>query len=600
MYIEKLRLVNTGPIGQFEHLPQFDKDGLPKPIAFVGTNGAGKSILIAHIVSALAEAQSTIFDDAEVEKGKAYKLRSPAYIKNGASFSTAHLAFSGGFEVDEIQLLTQKKNITEKPDFPKWDEVPADKNNHYASNWHMNQAALREQLLASSLTYFPPNRFEQPAWLNESNLKGRADFFFRSGVYNVSDRDLVQQSPLRDIQSWLLDLIYDAFAIEKTRVAVIRKDKDGQSTQHIEDIRNGPASQVLIAIESFLRVFFEAEGTLSWHVGSRNRREIGFSIGEAVKVVNIFMLSTGQTAILNLFLSIIRDADFSDVPIAQLGDIKGISVIDEIDLHLHTGLQFNLLPKLMKLFPKIQFVVTTHSPLFLLGLQRNYGVEGFQIIELPHGHQIEAERFSEFEEAYQQYKATTRFETDLRSQLASATKPILYVEGETDMTYIRHAAKKLDKEELIDRFSVQDGEGHGNLTKIWKGYTPELAERLPYPIILLYDCDTNKNVEDKGQLKKRVLPYCTSKIGKGIENLFSEKTLRRAIGTKLGFVDVRGPRSDVIRGKQTDIPEQWSVNENEKMNLCNWICENGVEADFEPFNAVFDILQATLTDLSQD
>ena len=37
-------------------------------------------------------------------------------------------------------------------------------------------------------------------------------------------------------------------------------------------------------------------------------------------------------------------------------------LIDEIDLHLHPRWQRVALPRLRKVFPKLQFVVTTHSP----------------------------------------------------------------------------------------------------------------------------------------------------------------------------------------------------------------------------------------------
>lgn len=49
----------------------------------------------------------------------------------------------------------------------------------------------------------------------------------------------------------------------------------------------------------------------------------------------------------------------------------GIVLIDEIDLHLHPKLQRMILPKLRELFPKVQFLVTTHSP-FVLRLPNEY------------------------------------------------------------------------------------------------------------------------------------------------------------------------------------------------------------------------------------
>ena len=43
-------------------------------------------------------------------------------------------------------------------------------------------------------------------------------------------------------------------------------------------------------------------------------------------------------------------------------DASGIVLIDEIDLHLHPSWQQRILPDLMRTFPNIQFIVTTHSP----------------------------------------------------------------------------------------------------------------------------------------------------------------------------------------------------------------------------------------------
>lgn len=43
-------------------------------------------------------------------------------------------------------------------------------------------------------------------------------------------------------------------------------------------------------------------------------------------------------------------------------DMEGIVLIDEIETHLHIELQKKILPFLTDFFPKIQFIVTTHSP----------------------------------------------------------------------------------------------------------------------------------------------------------------------------------------------------------------------------------------------
>ena len=117
-------------------------------------------------------------------------------------------------------------------------------------------------------------------------------------------------------------------------------------------------------------------------------------------VLDLHYLSTGEALILSLFCSILRDYDKTNLPLNSTNDIKGIVLIDEIDLHLHTKLQYNLLPKLISQFPNVQFIITTHSPLFLAGMEGDISKDGFDIINLPQGRKINTEYYSEFESVY--------------------------------------------------------------------------------------------------------------------------------------------------------------------------------------------------------
>ena len=51
--------------------------------------------------------------------------------------------------------------------------------------------------------------------------------------------------------------------------------------------------------------------------------------------------------------------------------LKGIVLIDEIDVHLHPILQRKLVEDLTNTFPRIQFIVSTHSPIPILGAPKN-------------------------------------------------------------------------------------------------------------------------------------------------------------------------------------------------------------------------------------
>ena len=55
--------------------------------------------------------------------------------------------------------------------------------------------------------------------------------------------------------------------------------------------------------------------------------------------------------------------------VSKLEQLEGIAIIDEIDLHLHPSLEQEVLARLKKTFPSIQFIVSTHSPMVLSNLK---------------------------------------------------------------------------------------------------------------------------------------------------------------------------------------------------------------------------------------
>lgn len=64
-----------------------------------------------------------------------------------------------------------------------------------------------------------------------------------------------------------------------------------------------------------------------------------------------------------------EDRDWIPISMDREGrpDVRGIVIIDEIEQHLHPKLQRQILRRLYDKFPKVQFIVTTHSPLCVSG-----------------------------------------------------------------------------------------------------------------------------------------------------------------------------------------------------------------------------------------
>lgn len=80
--------------------------------------------------------------------------------------------------------------------------------------------------------------------------------------------------------------------------------------------------------------------------------------------VTLNQLSDGFSAIIHIITQLLLRVD-AYAHGYKAFDIEGIVLIDEIETHLHVELEKKILPFLTSFFPKIQFIVTTHSPFVL-------------------------------------------------------------------------------------------------------------------------------------------------------------------------------------------------------------------------------------------
>ena len=552
-------------------------------------------------------AQSVVYpENSEVEKGKVYKFRSPSYIKSGREYSCAKIEFERDMFFHELVLGYSKGRFPQRPMFSinsmnkLWDNMLDTESSWQGDSFQKpaQQDSLKEIFQNNCILYFPPGRFEEPAWLNEESLKSKAEYTILKHIQGYTDRKIIQYSPLRDNQNWLLDLTYDSFVFEiNIRNQIISTGPDKKPVpMPIFLGHSGPATLLYHRIVlSILRIIFQAGKNLRFGVNSRHDRKISLMQNDQVLVPNIFQLSTGETSLLNLFLSILRDFDLTEQPFTKTEEIRGIVVVDEIDLHLHTIHQHKMLPKLMKTFPRVQFVVTTHSPLFILGMEKTFGENGFSLYELPQGQEISPEEFSEFGNAYRSFTETQKFKEDIRKEIENAQKPVVFMEGKTDVKYLKKAAELLGKKDLLQSLKLRDGGGSGNLDNIWRSIVTQLSKKIiPQKIILLYDCDNaiSKDAKtEKGKVFKRHIPlHKDHPLKKGIENLFDKETLERARESEPAFINIEEGHKKIVGVKRINIPEKWDVNPDQKTKLCDWLCAKGTKEDFKHFQVVFGLL----------
>lgn len=77
---------------------------------------------------------------------------------------------------------------------------------------------------------------------------------------------------------------------------------------------------------------------------------------------DIQYLSHGQRSVLFMVADLISRFEILNPHLEDPRKSPGIVIIDEIELHLHPTWQQTIIDSLLKIFPNIQFIITTHSP----------------------------------------------------------------------------------------------------------------------------------------------------------------------------------------------------------------------------------------------
>ena len=446
MYINKLIYENVGPIERVKIIPSFTADGNPKPILLVGENGSGKSTILSNIVDAFYEIAGQAYDNACYSDGgtghEYYKAIRSQDILTGKAYMFSYIQFQ---ESSSKYTYFYKGGNISPTDIPtKIDDVLPSTISFSKTEHYKGVSTTKEQaehiFKNNVLCFFGPDRYEKPAWL--VNKYYESDIPTRLMVHQRWSGQLANEITVKNVTTsnlqWLLDVIVDSRAD-----IVVVSDK-----LQLAHILPGTLLQLMSARDRLETIMSKILGEdIYFSLNFRNTWGSRFRIlrkkDNTVVTSSLDALSTGQLALFNTFATIIRYADTNNMNQSiRFSDITGIVVIDEVELHLHTKLQKEVLPKLIKLFPNVQFIISTHAPLFLLGMNEAFGESGFDIYELPTANKITAERFSEFQKAFDYFQQTQRYQSALTEAIkhASQEKKVLVItEGPTDWKHMKAA-----------------------------------------------------------------------------------------------------------------------------------------------------------------
>jgi predicted ATP-binding protein involved in virulence len=89
--------------------------------------------------------------------------------------------------------------------------------------------------------------------------------------------------------------------------------------------------------------------------------------------ITLDKLSSGNLYLIQRYTSLLRQVYAicvsNNIPIEHYASIQGVLLIDEAENHLHPKWQKVFLQHILKLFPKLQIIVTTHSPFIVASVE---------------------------------------------------------------------------------------------------------------------------------------------------------------------------------------------------------------------------------------
>lgn len=488
IYIEKIRMQNYGAITNLEYNCQFNENGNPYPIVLVGKNGSGKTLLLSNILHSLIEIKRKLYNEIpEVNGDNLYRLGSKEYIQSNKEFSYINIEYTQDMYYCSCVVRTPKIF-----DFNKIANYPNinTKNSELKQSGFFNECknCEKETFDGNIFLYFPVDRYYIPNWLNNKNEY--LSFSSSDNYLGHSNTDIIKDNLLEDIESWILDVLIDKYIYEQN---VFKGRINGVEVEKIQWL--GRNSEIHENINAILRkIFPDCEKYNSVRIGvfPKNNRKISIMAcdnnGTDILLSPTFKnLSSGEIMILSMFCSIIREADrISNSSVLNFNEISGIVLIDEIDVHLHSNFAKEILPEVMSLFPKIQFIVSSHSPFFLLGMKQKFDNQCV-FLTMPDGTNMKnVENFEEIQRCYEMLDLNHKKLMDdlaiAEHKLSALEKPLIITEGKTDWKHIKNALKYFKDQGKFSTLDVEFWENENdfgdaklktmleNIAKINKGH----------------------------------------------------------------------------------------------------------------------------------
>lgn len=284
----------------------------------VGDNGSGKTQFLKKLYDFLI---------TYCNSGGTY---TEEYIKARIKESNERLSLTPKIDPSHLHLQQEidayEKMLSEYSKFNAYSE-----NMPYISSAYKNKE--------TSLLFFPADRYFQ----STENI-------------TISSRDSIFKEYSRQYtsanSSYKFNHKFEQYIVSIWNYALLNKASGNlQESDNVELIINDITKdlQTLFEDPSLELVF--------------NFNELRVEIKQSKKnVYTLDKLSSGYSSILAIYTELVMRAEFERI---DKENLSGIVLIDEIDAHLHVSLQKKVFSFFTSSYPKIQFIISTHSPFVL-------------------------------------------------------------------------------------------------------------------------------------------------------------------------------------------------------------------------------------------
>ncbi|MCO8051997.1 AAA family ATPase [Proteus penneri] len=343
---------------------------------FVGVNGSGKTTLIESIVKASSWLVNGIRNGSNGKSIDSLEINNSPDVADSAIIATLVLDEKSTFTLKLCKNKNNSKNRSSLSEFKNLAEMYNSFNNNYKGTLPLpifahysvgraleikvddqnnhNDISSFNNLDGYNSSFEESKNFKQLLkWMLFYNIKNNTDDVLKNELVSLN----IKYNTTLDIYNLLPDETKNISEIglklknELKDLREIIQEKDAL----LQYSNNDVVSIVKKAIYSFMDI-----NNIRLKV---DKNTVSILLDKNGLTISAIDLSQGEKALFSLVTDISRRLTLLN---PQKGyealNGCGVVIIDEIDLHLHPKWQQEIVGKLQKTFPNIQFIMTTHSP----------------------------------------------------------------------------------------------------------------------------------------------------------------------------------------------------------------------------------------------